>query len=518
MERRGRRALVAFVSIVATVLLLAPGAAATTFGTPSYPNNLQAELTYDGTSATGVIDVSWQPPTDPGNSPITEYVVVLDAATVALTRHLAPDVLSTTFSGISLGSSHDVTVWAVNAVGDGSNVGRQIAQKYFAPSPAPYFTGVWGAPASNPPTVTLLTSGASNSGGLPVSYRITSDGAEITPQTDIPLTVPTASLGNPGIEHQLRIYAQNYAGTSSRPANDYFPLVPAPPIIATSKTVIRGTATSITARLAWSDTWTTPADGTLALVREPNLDPIGAPVAEHVWEKDGYYHITVSDGTVQIPVPGDLTTGQYRIYWSGDATHGPSLSNAVITVAPPTPTETLTLDKRTARYGSGFHLSARDVYAGKPLAGELVRFYYQRPGQPAQQFASAITNSAGIATTAYTPNRNVTFFAGTAGDPVWAAAHTATISTTTYNRVSATLSHVHRHYARISATAAPSTRLRLQRSTDRVHWHTYATVTASRASWTVRQSATHRLYFRVFAAATATTTSATTTVLSLRKS
>jgi hypothetical protein len=514
-----RRGLSAVVAVLGAGVLFAPAADATLWGTPSYPTSLQASLVYDGVSPTGNIDMSWQPPSDAGSSPITGYVAELDYNGTT-DQHLSPDTFSTSFTGVLLGGSHNVTVWAVNDQGAGSSAGRQIAQQYFPPSPAPYISGVWGAPAASPPTATILWHQVQDDGGLPVSYRLTSDGVQIAAPADVPVTVPTTVFGDPGAQHELRIYADNYAGTVSM----NYTLVPAPPIVASSKTVLRGTASTVTARVAWSDTWGGPADGTLELVHEASGDPVpGTAVTEHVFEATWDSPIPRSDGTVQVPVPASLPSGRYRIYWSGDAWAGggdigPSRSTAVITVKPPTPTETLTLDERTTRYGTAFHLRVVRSYAGQLLANTLVRFSYLLPGQTTRhRFATALTDSHGVATASFTPDRNVSFVAGTPGDELWAAAHTATIATTTYNRVTVRLSTPEAGRATVTASVIPATRLTLQRSIDELHWHTIAAATGQHASWTVWQSASHPKYFRVVAAATNTTAVARSRVLTLAR-
>ncbi|WP_110182294.1 fibronectin type III domain-containing protein [Nocardioides solisilvae] len=82
-------------------------------GVPGAPGG----LTTDGGAATTSLTLSWSAPADPGDGPVTGYVVgrlgTADIVTVG------PEVRSHTFTGLEAGTTYDLSVRAVNAAGTG---------------------------------------------------------------------------------------------------------------------------------------------------------------------------------------------------------------------------------------------------------------------------------------------------------------------------------------------------------------------------------------------------------------
>ncbi len=94
----------------------APGCdGAVVAGTPGTPTDVAASV-----GGTASLALTWSPPADVGSGPVTGYVVSRSGS--AATETLGADARSHTFTGLEAGTTYQLSVSAVNAVGAGAAV------------------------------------------------------------------------------------------------------------------------------------------------------------------------------------------------------------------------------------------------------------------------------------------------------------------------------------------------------------------------------------------------------------
>jgi hypothetical protein len=183
---------------------------------PGAPTNVTA------TAGIASATVSWTPPFN-GGSAITGYTVI--AAPGGATKSVAASLTTTTFTGLTNGTTYTFTVVAKNVAGSGVPS---------APSNAVTPRGVPGAPtnvvatAGNASATVTWAAPASNGGSLITGYTVTSSVGGFSATVDgSTLSTVITGLTN-GTSYRFRVVATNAIGNGAKSAlsNAVVPKVP----------------------------------------------------------------------------------------------------------------------------------------------------------------------------------------------------------------------------------------------------------------------------------------------------
>jgi hypothetical protein len=200
--------------------------------------------------------LTWQAPTSTGGSPITGYRVSRDGVdnrgNGAYTAVVTADKRSQSFVWLAAGSSYNLTVQPLTAVGAGPATTVKVTMKADAPTAA---TAVAASKNDAARTATLTWQPPSSTGGSAVTgYRVSRDGIDSAGAgpltTTVTATARSHSFGNlrPGIVYTLTVQPVNAVGAgTATPVKVTMAALPSAP---TAVTATKSYATK-TVTLAW---------------------------------------------------------------------------------------------------------------------------------------------------------------------------------------------------------------------------------------------------------------------------
>ena len=203
-----------------------------------------APTTVTATAGNRQATVSWQAPSSNGGSPTTSYTIVPSPSGASIT--VSADTLSATVTGLANGTAYTFTVFATNAVGQGSASAPSNSVTPSAVPGAPTQVSATGGNAQA--TVTWLA--PANTGGSPLTgYTVTASpgGAQRSVAGNV-TSVTFTGLAN-GTSYTFVVAAQNAQelGPASAPSN---PVVPA--TVPAAPTQVSATASEGGAVVTWS--------------------------------------------------------------------------------------------------------------------------------------------------------------------------------------------------------------------------------------------------------------------------
>lgn len=219
---------------------------------PSASTAPGAPTALTGTATTGTATLGWAPPVDDGGAPVTGYRVAREGLAPVL---VGAAVRSYTFSGLTAGSSHTLSVAAVNEVGTGASASRTVTTASVQTPGAP--TGVT-ATAGNARATVKWTAPAS-AGSSPITgYSVLRySGTSSTVLARRTVSATTRSVSDTGLvngrpySYQVVALSAAGAGTPSAQTPAVVPVtLPGAPVIGTA---VAGTAGgTLTATAAWA--------------------------------------------------------------------------------------------------------------------------------------------------------------------------------------------------------------------------------------------------------------------------
>jgi len=274
---------------------------------PDAPTGLQA--TYP---ATGSVALSWTAGASNGGASVTDHqITVTPSGGSAQTVMTGSGTTSYTLNGLSVGTTYDVTVAAVNSAGTGAaSSPLSVSPVSVATAPAPP-TGVSAVAGDTKATVSF-TPGADNGSAI-TSYTVVSSQGDVASGSTSPIVV--TGLAN-GVSRTFTVSATNGVGTSD-------------PSAASAAVVFYGSAVSIR-----TSTALITAGGAATLSGTLTSGPTGSARAVRVYSypvgKTASY-VTLSTATTGAwsRVVKPVYNTAFRVVYLGDATHKAVTSAAV---------------------------------------------------------------------------------------------------------------------------------------------------------------------------------------------
>jgi hypothetical protein len=170
--------------------------------------------------------ISWQPPVSNGGTPITGYRVSRDGTDSTGAGPWSVVVPATSrsqaFSGLKTGSTYQLSVQAITAVGTGAAASGTVTMTPIAPGVPKVVANKDDAAK----TATITWAAPTATGGLPITgYRVSRDGTDSTGAGPWSAVVPATARSQifpalkPGATYTLSVQAINAAGTGARPPN-----------------------------------------------------------------------------------------------------------------------------------------------------------------------------------------------------------------------------------------------------------------------------------------------------------
>lgn len=223
---------------------------ATTPDVPGAPNSPAA------TGGDGTATVTWGAPTTDGGSPVQLYLVTVGTPGGATTTVVPAPATTATVGGLVDGTSYDVTVQAVNAVGAGADSAAAPVTPYGAPG-APLVTEVVAGTA----TVTVDWQAPAADGGSPLLGYTAEllQGTAVLGTTSVAAgtTTATFALVPVGVPLTVQVTAQTAHGTSTPGTGGPVTASPVPDPVPGQPTGLSAAPGDRQATLTWTDPATT---------------------------------------------------------------------------------------------------------------------------------------------------------------------------------------------------------------------------------------------------------------------
>ncbi len=285
-------------------------------GVPSQPRDVAA--TVGGETS---LTLTWSEPETPGNGPVTGYRVTRSGSATAVT--LPADARSHTFTGLTGGTTYQLSVRAVNATGAGPFVTTSGTTDPPVTTPPSAPRDVTGSYATSTGKISAYWSEPASTGTSPITgYVVYLDGAYLgqLAATSRGADITSATYFAEG-DHTVGIAAVSAAGAS--PMAEVTVAVPHPAAPEAPRFVF-GSWSRITGKIQVS--WTTPAtNGT-------------TPITGYGIYLDGSYlgQLPATSRSAEISRPGGFSDGDYVVGVAAvNAVGSSTAAQVTVTVAHP---------------------------------------------------------------------------------------------------------------------------------------------------------------------------------------